>query len=112
MANDRQPAFALRDIYSAASRHKRKAIAFFLATVTVTVVATVLMPEAYRSEGKLFVRFGRENATLDPTATLGQKPVVAMAPSHESEINTIVEIIGSRVLAENVVDALGAPAIL
>ncbi len=112
MANDRQPALTVRDVYSAASRHKRKAIVFFLATVTLTVVATVLMPEVYRSEGKLFVRFGRENATLDPTATLGQKPVVATAPSHESEINTIVEIINSRVLAENVVDALGAPAIL
>ncbi|HYW79168.1 MAG TPA: hypothetical protein VE890_06295 [Thermoguttaceae bacterium] len=112
MANDRQSAFTLADIYNASSRHKRKAIALFLATVAVTVVATVLMPEAYRSEGSLFVRFGRENATLDPTATLGQEAIVAEAPSHENEMNTIVEIISSRVLAETVVDTLGTPAVL
>src|SRR5262249_5440215 len=69
-------------------------------------------PRAYRSQAKLFVRLGRENATLDPTATFGQAPVVAVPPSREHEINTAAEILKSRVLLEKVVDAIGPQAIL
>ncbi|MBN1396299.1 MAG: hypothetical protein JW959_14845 [Pirellulales bacterium] len=58
------------------------------------------------------MRLGRENATLDPTATLGQKPIVAVPQSRESEINSEVEILRSRALIEKVVDALGSEKII
>lgn len=102
----------LRDVYRAIFRHRRKAIGFFLVVMAAVAVATILSARRYRSEGKLYVRLGRENVTLDPTATMGQGPIVAIPQSRESEVNTAVEILVSRVLAEAVVDGLGPAKIL
>lgn len=93
-------------------RHQRKMGLFFVSAVVVVAGFTLLGPRAYRSQAKLFVRLGRENATLDPTATFGQAPVVAVPQSRENEINTAVEILKSRVLLDKVVDAVGPQAIL
>ena len=83
------------------------------AAITAAVAAaTFLWPKSYRSEGKLLVRLGRENATLDATATLGQESVVAVPVSRDSEINSVVEILQSRSLLEKVVDAVGVGQLL
>ncbi len=93
-------------------RHKFKAIFAFLCVVGLSVLAAFFLPKTYRSEGVLFVRLGRENATLDSTAIPGQKPIVALPSSRESEINSLVEVLDSRIITEQVVDALGPTAIL
>jgi uncharacterized protein involved in exopolysaccharide biosynthesis len=93
-------------------RHKGKSLSFFVAVVTGVAIITLLGPKEYRSAGKLFVRLGRENSMLDPTATLGQSPTVAVPQSRENEINSVVEIMQSRALLEKVVDRLGPAAIL
>ena len=92
-------------------RRGRAVLAFLLIGGTVTV-ATALWPRTYRSEAKLLVRLGRENATLDPTATFGKEPIVAVPSVRESEINSVVEIVTTRALIEKVVDAIGPGAIL
>ena len=102
----------LENSIGALRRHKKTAFGFFvLATVSVSLL-TLLWPRTYRSEGKLFVRLGRENATLDPTATVGQEPLVGVAYSHESEVNSAVEVLQSHQLLEKVVEAIGPSAIL
>ena len=106
MARSNQSGPTLRDIYCALFRHKRKAIAFFLAVMTLVTLLTIFSPRVYRSEGTLFVRLGRENMTLDPTVTLGQEPTVAMSQSRENEINSVAEILQSRQLIEKVVDLI------
>ena len=93
-------------------RHKFAVAGFFIGVLALVATATVLMPRTYRSQTKLFLRLGRENATLDPTATLGQNPVVALPATRESEINSILEILKSRVLLERVVDRVGPEVIL
>src|SRR5438874_1284381 len=103
---------SLRDLAPAVLRHKGKMVCFFLAVMGAVTVYTILCPRAYRSQAKLFVRLGRENATLDPTATVGQGTVVAVPQSRENEINSAVEILNSRILLEKVVDAVGPRAIL
>jgi len=112
MVHSRQSDATLRDVYRLVFRHKWKALILFLTVVTAVTLYTIFCPRTYRSEGKLFVRLGRENVTLDPTATLGQEPAVAVPPSRENEINSVVEILRSRVLVERVVDAIGPRAIL
>src|SRR5260370_316256 len=102
----------LRDLAPMVFRHKGKMIAFFLVVMGAVAIYTLLCPRAYRSQAKLFVRLGRENATLDPTATVGQAPVVAVPQSRENEINSSVEILNSRILLERVVDSVGPRAIL
>ena len=93
-------------------RHKGKLVAVFTAVVITTLLVTVVTPRTYRSEGKLLLRLGRENMALDPTATLGSTPLLTIQQSRENEINSVIEIMRSRVLMEKVVDALGPARIM
>jgi uncharacterized protein involved in exopolysaccharide biosynthesis len=112
MMHDQQPypERSLRDFYYVLFRHKWKIALFFLAVVTTVAAGTLLMPEVYRSEAKILVRLGRESVTLDPTAATGQ--VLSISRNRENEINSELEILNSRDLAERVVDALGPQAFL
>jgi len=101
-----------RDLARTVYRHKGKAATFCLAVFAVTAAAVVFMPRSFRSEAKLLVRLGRENATLDPTVTLGQKSTVAVPPSRDNEINSVVEVLNGRAVVERVVDEVGPQAIL
>jgi polysaccharide biosynthesis protein PslE len=103
---------AVRDVLQSLLRHRRKSAWLLAIVLTVTVLITFFSPREYRSAAKLFVRLGRENATLDPTATLGQNSIVALPYSRENEINSVVEILQSRSLIEKLVDALGPAAVL
>lgn len=85
---------------------------FFVLVSTATILYAAFAPRTYWSEGKLFVRLGRENVGLDPTATLGQGPVVAVPQFREDEINSVVDLLRSRTLVERVVDQLGPHTIL
>ncbi len=93
-------------------RHKLKSLAFFLAALGAVLVWNVMGPKKYRSEGKLLVRLGRENSTLDPTVTLGHDQVLSVPTFRDNEINSLVEVLNSHALAEKVVDALGPQLIL
>src|SRR5689334_8679514 len=85
-------------VWRALTRQKIAAAAFFVAVVSAVGVAAAIAPRTYRSQTKLFLRLGRENVTLDPTTTLGQTPVVAIPPSRENEINSVLEILKARTL--------------
>ena len=58
------------DLLRVAARHKGKMTVAFLVVILGTAVYTIFSPRSYRSEAKLLLRLGRENVTLDPTATL------------------------------------------
>lgn len=112
MTQPSPPAFPPPMVWRALTRYRVPAAIFFVAVLAVVGTATALMPRTYRSQSKLFLRLGRENATLDPTATLGQNAVVAIPLSRESEINSVLEVIRSRVMLEKVVDRLGPAVVL
>ena len=78
--------------------------------MTTVTLGTFLVAEIYKSEARLLVRIGRESVSLDPTATTGQ--VISVGQSRESEINSELEILKSRELAQKVVDAIGPRAFL
>ena len=90
--------------------HKGKALAFFSLVTLAVAVATWLSPDIYRSEARLMLRLGRENATLDPTAAGGQ--TVAISHTRRDEINSELEIFRNRETVERIVDALTPEAIL
>ncbi|MCA9156788.1 MAG: hypothetical protein KDA72_00595 [Planctomycetales bacterium] len=104
--------YSRRDFYRQISRHYKKSIAVFLLVVSAAMLFSFLAPSVYQSQSILYVRLGRENVRLDPTATFGQTAVMTIPNSRESEINTAVEILKSRALAEKVVEALGPALIL
>jgi uncharacterized protein involved in exopolysaccharide biosynthesis len=101
-----------RDIYRVVLRHRKKALAFLLFVLVAAGAYVVLAPREYSSSAQLFVRLGRENATLAPEATLGEEAVVTMPSSREEEMNSVVQMLGSRAMIERVVDTLGPKAIL
>ncbi|MGE0606919.1 MAG: GumC family protein [Pirellulales bacterium] len=103
---------SLQQIGQMLLRHKRKMVSAFCCCLLVAVAVTAVMQPAYRSEAKLFLRLGRENAVLDPTATMGQGPVLAVPQSREEEINSVVEILQSDILLGQIVDHFGAGPIL
>ncbi|MGD9644898.1 MAG: GumC family protein [Pirellulales bacterium] len=100
----------LPDLVDILLRHKWKMLLFFAATLALVYIALRLWPRSYGSEAKLFVRLGRESVGLDPTATTGE--TIGVYDSREHEINSVVGVLQSRVLIEEVVDKLGAEAIL
>lgn len=92
-------------------RHQRKMAIFFTVVIVLACAVIAFMPRIYRSQAKLLVRLGRENAALDPTASFGQAPVVAVPTTRENDINSALEILNSRILLEKVVAAVGPQTI-
>jgi uncharacterized protein involved in exopolysaccharide biosynthesis len=93
-------------------RHKKKALLMACLVMAASVAITALMQPRFHSEAMLFVRLGRENVALDPTASIGGGSVMAIPQGREDEINSLVEILKSRSLAEKIVDELGPATIL
>ncbi len=91
-------------------RHKGKGLVTFAVIAAGTAAIIFYWPRSYRSEALLFVRLGRDSVTLDPTVTTGQ--TIALNETRETEINSILEILKSRALAEKVVTAIGPDLIL
>jgi polysaccharide biosynthesis protein PslE len=105
-----KPAPASRGILASLRRHRGKGAFWFIAVITATAAVILYWPRGYRSEAKLFVRLGRESVSLDPTATMGQ--TIAVSESRENEINSILEVLKSRDVAERAVDMVGPELIL
>jgi uncharacterized protein involved in exopolysaccharide biosynthesis len=109
--NGPETTLSLAWVRRALGRHKGKMALLFLLIMGGVTAALVLGPRSYTSEAKLLVRLGRENATLDPTATFGQAPGIVVPPSRDNDINSLIEVIHSRVVLEKVVDVLGPTAV-
>jgi uncharacterized protein involved in exopolysaccharide biosynthesis len=104
---------SLHDALRVLFRHKVKAILFLVFSLAVAVAAAFLLPKAYRSEGRLLVRLGWENARPDPVTTLGEASVVtSFGQIREFEVNSVVAILQSRAIIEKVVESLGPATVL
>ncbi|MFN3193284.1 MAG: GumC family protein [Aureliella sp.] len=109
MANSPERPITLFDILGAAWKYRVRVVATAAVTFVLGVIAIFLWPKKYESEAQLFVRLGRGSARLD-TATVGQ--TISIQESREGEMNSIVNLLESRGLAEAVVDDLGVERIL
>ena len=87
-------------IFSALFRHKFKSLFMFALVLAVVISAFLLLPRKYGSEGQLFVQLGRGNSGLNPTT--GGIPV-SIQDSRETEIRSVLEIVKSRAVLENVI---------
>ncbi|OHB63546.1 MAG: hypothetical protein A2Y77_03385 [Planctomycetes bacterium RBG_13_62_9] len=96
---------SLRDLLYVVFGHKRKVLIFMVLLFGSVVFTLLLRSPVYRSEAKLLVRLGRESVTLDPTATIGQ--VAHVNRTYDWEINSELEILKNREIAEQVVDEMG-----
>lgn len=97
-----------RDVCRILFRHRRKSLLLFVTVVGLAVAGILLMPRKYASEAKLYVKL---SLRLDPTAT-DEGQILAMTPEREEEMRSVVALLGSRSLYEQVVDQLGAATVL
>lgn len=81
-----------------------------LASILLGWLTLVFMPRTYESSSKLQLLVGRESVGLDPSSTTSQTTLFQKTP--EEDVNSALEILGSRGIAESVVDELGAENIL
>lgn len=100
----------LRDRWQVVRHYRRAAVLFFFGTLALTAVGLLIVPRVYLSQAKLFVRLGRESVTLDPTATTSS--TITIADTREAEISSVLEMISSRALLEQVVRTLGPEVVL
>lgn len=73
-------------------------------------VALLVWPRTFESESKLIIRVGRESVSLDPTATTSQ--TLMLQKTQEEEVNSALEVLSSRQVAESVVSTLGADNVI
>ncbi|HUP78083.1 MAG TPA: hypothetical protein VM260_05915, partial [Pirellula sp.] len=92
------------------SVHRRLLISTMLTSLLLGWVALLGWPRSYMSEAKLMLRVGRETISLDPTATTSQ--TLLMQKTQEEEVNSALEILASRQLAESVVRRLGVESVV
>jgi capsular exopolysaccharide synthesis family protein len=104
----RQQKGTLRDLLYVLFGHKWKILIFAILLFSAVTVMTFLRPNIYRSEAQLLLRLGRESVALDPTASIGE--ITHINRSYDWEINSELQILKSRDIAERVVDELGVEA--
>lgn len=92
-------------------RYWRYSLGFFAAFTLLTLVGSFLLPRTYYSDARLFVHFGHA-AVMDPTATATSGPAASLDDTRERELNSLLEVLRSRSLLEQVVETLGADNIL
>lgn len=90
--------------------HKRMIASVLLASLLLGWLAILVWPRMYESEAKLKIRVGRESVALDPTVTTSE--TMLMQKTREEEIVSTLDVLGSRRVLEEVVNRVGAEAIL
>jgi len=101
---------SLQELWSALRRHPKKMVACFLAVLGAASAWVVCAPRTYVSQAKLYLRMGRENVTLDASATTG--PTVQLYQTVDNQVTSALQVLDSRTIAEQVVDAIGVHHIL
>lgn len=88
----------------------RLALATFLTFSVIALAVVLQIQPKFESEASLYVRLGRESAGLDPTATTAE--VAPIYETREQELNSALEVMGSRKLLEAVISIIGEDVIL
>jgi polysaccharide biosynthesis protein PslE len=91
-------------------RQRLKGFVSFLLLFTPILAAAVFLDNSFRSDARIFVRLGRESVAMDPTVSASR--TISVNDTREVEINSVLEIFQSRVLAERVVEKIGVETIL
>jgi polysaccharide chain length determinant protein (PEP-CTERM system associated) len=94
---------SLRDFLHIIFKRKSQILIFFAVTVCTVVVGTLVMRPVYEAKAQILVKIGRENLYIPPNSTNSQ--VVNL--NREDQVNSEIELLKSRSLAEKVIKTLG-----
>ncbi len=94
-----------RDLLHVVFKRKIQILVFFGATVSIVAVASFMATPTYEATAQLLVKVGME-AVYAPVLPMGDtQPIVRV--SRQEQINSEIEILRSRFLAEKVMESLG-----
>lgn len=96
-----------RDIFHIIFKHKFFILLFFLGTICITVIGTFLVEPIYEAKAQFLVKLGRESIYVPEIG--GANPVISN--NRDNQINSEIEILKSRSLAQDVITALGPKTI-
>lgn len=106
-----QDFLTLTDIVSAL-RSRWFGILFVTAILSfVVLVALLLIPNTYQSDALLYVRMGRGTVSLDPASTAAGQ-TISLMDRRQSEINSVREMLRSRVVLDRAVRQVGVDRVL
>lgn len=105
-----QPEITLGGIVQSVFNQKFFFVSITLLGLIATAAAYVLLEKQYESEGRLFIQLGRSSVGLDPTATASG--TISVMDSRETEIRSVVDLMSSRGVIEEVVKRIGPAEIL
>ncbi len=77
----------------------------------LVLVVLILIPNAYQSDALLYVRMGRGTVSLDPASTAAGQ-TISLMDRRQSEINSVREMLRSRVVLDRAVRQVGVDRIL
>jgi polysaccharide chain length determinant protein (PEP-CTERM system associated) len=101
------PAISMRDIFHVVFKRRAQIVLFFAAVFTTVVIGTLLTKPTYESSAQILVKLGRESVFMP--ATGDSRPIINF--DREERINSEIEILSSRALAEKVVAQIGPTAV-
>jgi uncharacterized protein involved in exopolysaccharide biosynthesis len=74
------------------------------------LIAILMLRDTYQSEGEFYLNAGRGTVTIDPTATTSQTS--NLMDTRQSEIQSIKDMLGSRMMLERTVRRVGLDRLL
>ena len=98
---------SLRDFLHVIFKRKNQILLFFAVTVCTVVIGTFLTKPVYEAKAQILVKMGRENLYIPPSSTNSQ----IINFNRDNQINSEIELLKSRSLAENVIKSLGPETI-
>ena len=100
---------SLSDILSSVINNRSRVLMTFVAIMIMVMLAYLVWPRKYGSEGRLFVQLGKTGTGMDPTPG-GQS--ISIQDSRETEVLSVAELVKSRAVVAKVVEAVGPDGIL
>ncbi len=111
MIRPAENSFKLRDYVESLFRHKKKILLYNLLVLLAISAIIMFWPRKYRSEAKIWIKIGRENSRLDPTAATGET-ISIQETDREDEIKSVLDVVASRGVITNVVEKLTPEVVL
>ena len=98
---------SLRDFLHVIFKRKNQVLLFFAVTVCTVVVGTFVTRPTYEAKAQILVKMGRENLYIPPNTTNSQ----IINYNRDDQVNSEIELLKSRSLAEKVIKVLGPETI-
>ena len=110
MKSEKTTSITLRDLLHILFKRKKIILLFFSLTLCIVALLPLLVKPTYEATAHILVKIGRENLYV-PTLPTNQDASAFLSRDLDEEINSEIEILKSRILAEKVVEKLGPSCI-